>query len=163
MRKRGRFKIVLCASLLTLGLFSIDHHYQPNIQILDSNEAFASYSEGLVYIGDEDYIDSLDFVQDSDILVCDERLSKDPNIKIIDSYKLTDKDLCNEVLEILCEYEKENPTEWDRSMTSMRLEWFCHNFSYNASNEVTRTKDVDLNNDDEQKYFHPWVNKILKL
>ena len=163
MRKRGRFKIVLCASLITLGLYSIDHKYNPQIEILDANEAFASYSEGLVYIGDEDYINSCDCLNEGDILVCDARLADDPNMRIIDSYKIIDKDIRNEILEILEEYEKENPTDWDRSLTSMRLEWFCHNFSYCVSNETDRAKDVDLNNEDEKKYLFPVFNKILKL
>ena len=162
MKKRGKFKIILCASLLTVGLCSIDYTYHPNIEILDSNEAFASYSAGLVYIGDEDYLGSVE-CGEGDILVCDSRDSDDPNMKIIDSYKVTDKDLRNEILEILQAYEEEYPSDWDRSISSMRLEWFCHNFSYCVSNETKRAKDVDLNNKDEQIYSLPCVNKLLKL
>jgi hypothetical protein len=162
MKKHGKLKIIICASVLTLGFFSIDHQYHPNIEILDYNEAFASYSEGLVYIGDEDYLDSI-IPCDGDILVCDERDSDDPNMKIIDSYKVQDKDLRNEILEILEEYEREYPSDWDRSIEAMRLEWFCHNFSYCVNNETKRAKDVDLNNEEEEIYSLPIVNKLLKL
>ena len=163
MKKRGKWKIVLYASILSLSFFSIDHEYHPQVKILHANEAFAQYSEGLVYIGSKYYIDHLDNVKSGDVLVYDQRYLSDQNMKILSSYEITNKDSRNEVLEILMAYEQEYPTGWDRTIESMRLEWLLHNFSYCVSNETNRAKDVDLNSKDEEIYHHPIVNKLLKL
>ena len=69
-----------------------------------------------------------------------------------------DAEIRNEILEILQEYERQFPSDWDRTTESMRLEWLMHNLSYRFDYQPGRTESVDLNNNDEGKYD----NKILQ-
>ena len=84
-------------------------------------------------------------------------------MKIITSYTITDKNIRNEILEVLCRYEELHPSPWDRSIESMRLEWLAHNISYLFHNQRHRTADVDLDNNDEKYYKKSIFNKILKI
>lgn len=147
--------------VLILG-FPYKHKYKSNYKILDNSEAFASYSDGLIYIGDKDYINSLS-VNDCDILVIDERNSIDPNMIICDSYKIKNKDIRNDVLEVLCYYEEMYPSNWDRSIESMRFEWFCHNMAYYFDYKTDDSKEVDLNNADEDKYDKKVLRRIFRI
>ena len=53
-------------------------------------------------------------------------------------------------------YEQECPSEWQRSIESMRREWQVHNLFYSFSFKTKNTGDVDLNNEDEDIY-----NRVL--
>lgn len=140
------------------------HNYKPNYKILGKGEeAYASYSNGLVYIGDKEFLDNLHDLNENDVLVLDHRYGDDPNMEIYNSYIFNDKDIRNEILEIICCYEKEYPSEWDRSIESMRLEWFCHNISWYFNYKTDHTSEVDLDNDDEVKYDQKILSRILKL
>ena len=165
MNKKKRNKI-LCASAACLVLVGYlnKKSYHPNCEILDEeNGAFASYSNGLVYIGDEEYLNSLQNVSSNDILIRDERNEQDPNMAVLNSYNITNKEIRNEILEIMCYYEIMNPSDWDRSIESMRLEWFCHNVGYYLNYEVDRTEEVDLNNNDEKKYDNEVLRRVLRI
>lgn len=140
------------------------HKYNPNYCILEENaDAYASYSNGLVYIGDENYINSLKNVNPNDVLIIDERNLSDPNMLICNSYVIDNKDLRNEILEIICSYEKDHPSNWDRTIESMRFEWFCHNVSHFFNYRTDRTSEVDLNNKDEDKYNQKVLSRIFKI
>ena len=93
----------------------------------------------------------------------DERDDDDPNFKIYNSCRITNKDERNEILEILCQYEKDYPSNWNRTIESLRLEWFAHNFFYFFDYQTHRTTDVDLNNGDEKIYDNSLLRRILKL
>lgn len=147
--------------VLLLTTWLSKHKYKTNYEILDE-EAFAKYSNGLVYIGDEEFINSID-ANDGDILIIDERTSSDPNMIICNSCDITDKDIRNEILEIICCYEEMYPSKWERSIESMRLEWLCHNMSYYFNYKTDETSEVDLNNEDEDKYDNKILNRILKI
>ena len=166
MEKKTKKKI-LCASAACLVLVGYLNKktYHPNCEILcEENGAFASYSNGLVYIGDEEYLDGLQNISPNDVLIRDERNDKDdPNIAILNSYNITNKEIRNEILEIVCYYEIMNPSDWDRSIESMRLEWFCHNVGYYFNYKTDHTEEVDLNNADEKKYDHEVLRRILRL
>ena len=154
-------KIILISLILIIGerYYNNEYKYKEEYEILEDNDAFAKYNDGLVYIGSKWYLESLDNVEENDILVIDSRKDEIPNMIICDSYKIKDIKTRNEVLEILSIYEEHNPSNWNRSMTSMRLEWFCHNISYYLNHETERTRSVDLDNEDEEKY-NP--KKVLK-
>lgn len=153
-------KIILISLILIIGerYYNNEYKYKNEYEILEDNDAFARYNDGLIYIGSKWYLNSLD-TEENDILVIDSRKDPVPNMVICDSYKIKDIKTRNEILEILDIYEKQNPSNWNRSMTSMRIEWFCHNMSYYLNHETERTKSVDLDNDDEEKY-NP--KKVLK-
>ena len=163
-RKKKAIGISAGAFVLAMLAYLYKHQYKPNYQILDKCEGpYASYSCGFVYIGDKEYLNSLEGLSLNDILVLDERDQKDPNIEIYNSYIINDKDIRNEILEIICCYENEYPSEWDRSIESMRLEWFCHNVSWYLNYKTDRTSEVDLNNKDEERYDQKVLSRILKL
>ena len=79
-----------------LGIFLVlvvsylkDHKYEPEYKIINSDEDnfCAEYPDGCIYIGDDDYLDSIN-TNDGDVLVEDLRIGKDPNMCIHDSYKI---------------------------------------------------------------------------
>ena len=158
-------KLALIGALaILLTYHSIDYQYHPTYEILEEQEdAFATYSEGRIFIGNGKFLKSLTDVNDKDILILDERNKEDPNFKIFNSASITNKNIRNEILEVLCRYEECFPSRWDRTIESMRVEWFMHNLSYFFEYQRNRTTDVDLNNNDENYYNNPILRKILKL
>ena len=160
--------------LIAVGIFIIvvtgynkEYKYNPNYEIIEEEDekAFARYSRGKVYIGTKKEILSFfDEIKEDDIIVLDQRNNIiDPNMKIISSYKIHDKEIRNEILEIICKYEEKHPSNWDRTIEAMRLEWFMHNVSYYLNHQTNRTGDVDLNNNDEKYYKNKIIGKILKI
>jgi len=165
--KKIKKKLLAISTALVLltAYSSIDHLYQPNYEIVEENPSgpFGCYSCGYIYIGSLTYLKSLTDITENDILVLDQRYKADPNMKIFSSYRITDKDLRNEILEVLCRYEECYPSPWNRSIESMRLEWLMHNLSYYINNEPNRAGDVDLNNNEEEYYNNPVLRKIFKI
>ena len=129
----------------------------------EENGPFAEYSDGYIYIGDENYINSLENTNSCDILVIDERDKLDPNMVICDSCVIKDKDTRNDILEVLCCYEEMYPSNWDRSVESMRFEWFCHNAAYYVNYKVDDSSEVDLNNNDEDKYNNKVLSRVFRI
>ena len=82
---------------------------------------------------------------------------------ICDSCRIKDKDIRNEVIEVLCKYEEMYPSNWDRSIESMRFEWFCHNAAYYVNYKVDDSSEVDLNNKDEDKYDNKILRRIFRI
>lgn len=165
-KAKKRLLAISAAILIGTTYYNTDHVYHPTYEIIDDadDKAFGSYSKGKIYIGSLNFLESLENLNEDDILVQDQRFSyKNPNLKIFSSYRITDKEQRNEILEVLCEYEDCYPSPWDRSIESMRVEWAMHNFSYYLDNHRERTTDVDLNNEDEEKYDSDIARKILKL
>ena len=163
---KNRKKIYIGTGVLVISILAYlyKHNYKPNYTILgDEYDAYARYSNGYVYIGDEDYLNSLENISPNDVLVLDERNLRDSNMAIYNSYVISNKDERNEILEILCEYEKEYPSNWDRSIESMRLEWFCHNICCYMNYKTDHTSEVDLNNNDEDTFNNKVLSRILKL
>ena len=148
--KNVKYVLILSASILTITAFHKEYEYHPEYEILSDDDAYAKYSNGNVYIGNEEYLANLQ-VNDNDILVLDERMTNN-NIKIYDSYKIDDANMRNEIICIIDEYERQNPTDWDRSVESMRCEWAVHNFFYDLNFKKSSTTDVDFENDEENRY-----------
>ncbi len=158
-----RRTLIVGALLALLSYHFIDFQDNPTYEIIEEcDEAFARYSKGKIYIGNKEYLNSLKCINENDILVEDLRDSKDPDFKIHNSYLVTDRNIRNEILTILLEYEQRYPSNWDRTIESMRLEWLAHNLSYIFNYELHRTADVDLNNEDEKLYDNTMLQKMLK-
>ncbi len=159
--------LAISASLvIATAYFGTDHVYHPNYEIIAENPtgAFARYRNGYIYIGNKTYLASLKNIQEGDILVEDQRFNQyDPNMKIYYSYQIDDKEIRNEIIEVLCKYEEYYPSPWNRTKESMRLEWYMHNVSYFFEHQPHRTRDVDLDNNEEEYYTDPLLSKILKL
>ena len=97
-------------------------------------------------------LDTIKNLGPNDVLVLDKRFSKDPNLKIIDSYKITNPVIREEIIDSLLMLESMEDTPWERSKVSLLREWYVHNILYDFSVETHRTTDVDLNNNDEKTY-----------
>lgn len=156
-------RIIYLGIIIVLGTaYCSEQKYDSEYQILEDNAAYASYEDGLIYIGDEEYIDSIT-PKSGDILVIDQRDGDDPNMKIRASFEIDDKTKRNSIIEVLQEYEKEYPSRWDRTTESMRLEWLIHNICYENNYKTERVQDVDLNNKDEEFYKNKILRKIFRL
>ncbi len=165
MNNKTKKKILIASAIIALATYhSIDYRYVSNYKIINSKEnGFATYSSGRIFVGDIEYLCSIKDKQESDIFVEDQRDFKDPNFKIYSSYLINDKRIRNEILEVLCIYEELHPSNWNRTIESMRVEWLIHNLSHFFNYEKKRTIDVDLNNNDEELYNKKIYRKILKL
>lgn len=168
MKKSLRNKLVIMVLLIMLAVFYIpDHQYESKeIQEIDyenDNIRCFNYSLGHIYIGSLSAIEELkNQVLENDILIIDYRGNIDPDMQVLDSYKMWNIDTINEVLEIMQFYEESDPSMWNRSLSSMRNEWEMHNYSYIFNHDKDRTRDVDLNNDDEEKYDSEILRKLLR-
>ncbi len=164
-KKKWRRRMLIAGMTLSLLAYGgYEHVYVPQYEIMDeTHQEFACYSQGRIFIGNRRFLIGLKDLKEGDILVLDQRNNSDPNMKIISSYQITDKNVRNEILEVLCRYEEMYPSDWDRTIESMRLEWFWHNMSYDFNHQTNRTKDVDLDNNDQDIYDNDILRRILKI
>lgn len=137
-------------------------NYDTNYQLLEDNQAFAKCNCGTVYIGNKKFLKSIP-EEDNIILVEDRRRTDEPNMIIYNSCGICSKEDRNDILEILQEYERQDPTNWDRTIDSMRLEWLMHNISYDLNIEHNRTTSVDLDNEDEAKYSSKILQYLFRV
>ena len=163
MNKRKLKALALAASLAFLGVPSYEGKQVSNYEIIEEskNKAFARYRRGLVYIGNEKFLSKVK-VNENDILVLDCRNAPDPNMKIISSYLISDDRDRREILEILLKYEEKYPSAWNRTLSSMLVEWYVHNLMHFWGYELDRTTDVDLSNADEVVYYDVLKKIIIK-
>lgn len=148
----GYKKRLIAIMILCMSLACSKNEYKVNTENNDIFDDSIDYDIGKVYIGNQSYLDSLDNTSNTDILVLDQRENNDPNIKIIDSYKINNLEEMDYILNEIIKYEKNNPSEWSRTIKSMKNEWMIHNLSYYLNYKIDHSKDVDLNNNDEDKY-----------
>ena len=169
MKKKFKYKNLIIASsivLLSLPLTFKDRLYNPEINVIEESDdqSFGSYSNGIVYIGPEEEIKKIkDKVNPEDILIYDERFMMDPNFKILNSYRISSPEERNEILLLLEEYEKLYPSNWNRTLESLRNEWEIHNILFSFNFQLNHTTDVDLDNRDELVYRSKYLTKILEM
>ena len=152
-------------ALITAFFITLSAHmaYEPKSEytILEDAPAYATYSGGDIYIGKyrsdfpEEYCEG-------DVYVLDERKGNNPDMKICNSHLVHNPKHRKEILEVLCHYEDCDPSEWDRTLDSMRLEWTVHNLSYLIGYDLKSSRDVDLDNADEEYYDNKILVKLLK-
>ena len=161
--RRKKIVIFLLAALLISPKFAKCHEYIPEFSIIEEGDAYGKYRNGYVFIGNRKFIESIkDMVGDQDILVLDDRDSDDPDMMIYNSYRIQSLDERDDILHILQMYESQYPSEWERSIESMRTEWTVHNLFYNLNMKTTHTTDVDLNNNDEELFGNKVLQFLLK-
>ena len=166
MRKNSKNVLVyLMALLVSLSLF---HNKGKKKEIYNftndtSYTMYGTYKRGNVYICDSLLnVDKVyEVCSENDVVVVDQTECKDPNMKIVSSYKITDKEEMIEILNVIKEYCKNKGKNWDRSIYSMENEWIVHNICSNLSIKKDRTDDVDLNNSDEKLYNSKIIGKML--
>lgn len=121
---------------------------------IKSDVPFATYDNQEIYIGNQRYIEKINDDNSTNIYIIDDRENTDPNMVICDSHKIKqEKEMLN-ILKILLEYEKKYPSNWDRTITSMKREWIIHNICYLLNIKIESSENVDLNNADEEKYLY---------
>ena len=174
-KKKRLLAISTLSTLLALSIYAsyereyeLSYHvYYENTYPLDKYPEecipFGSYSKGDVYIGDEEYIElAKGYAKEDDVLIIMGEQNGDPNATILSSHEIKDKEDRNDILHILKAYDYNNPSEWERTIESMRVEWEIHNMLYNLGIERERTQDVDLDNSEEKKYSNQLLRKLIK-
>lgn len=163
MKKSLRKKIYLIGTFLFLLSCNTEKDYSSKIFL--NSYAFSRYQGGNIYIGDYSYLmDCFPFYEEGDIFVLDQRGKIDnPTLKVYFSYKIIDKDDRSDIIDSILQYEEKNPSMWNRSRDSMKLEWYMHNLSYLFHHRRDRTMDVDFDNMDEELYDKKMLVKILNL
>lgn len=134
-----------------------DRNYSYELSSAES-ESFASYGKYNLYFGSEK---DLNCYMDNPCNICivDGRFGKNPNFRICDSFRITnDEDMFN-ILAVLLEYEKENPSDWNRTIEGLQIEWVAHNMSYEYGLLRDRSGSVDLDSRDAILY----EDKLIKL
>ncbi len=167
MKKRTKIVITsLSLAALMFTYYNIDYKYTPKYEIVgyvDCVKPYATYSLGKVYIiKNEDLIDKIT-LSENDVIIIDQREDDNPNMRIMASCNITNKDARNEIIEIIQEYNRKYPSNWNRTNESLRLEWFVHNFLYDFDYKLDHTTDVDLDNKDEDYFNKPFFNHLIKI
>lgn len=164
--KRGL--VIVGLSLLLLNFSHEEKHYVSKIRINEDIEEddityFAEYNLGKVYICDPKDVSKVKrLLDENDILVIDKRCTDNPDMCIYNSCEIDDSQTIVDVLCILEEYERINPTDWNRSFKSMYNEWLVHNMFYSINIRKDSTAHVDLDNDDEKLFDSSILYKILR-
>lgn len=130
---------------------NIDIIYNDYYEI-NSLVPFASYKNTNIYITKNKGIHKNNNNNINNVYIVDQRYLKDPNMIISSSSKIRDKNEMNIILDIILEYERRYPSNWNRSKESMYNEWLFHNICYDLYIQRFRTIEVDLNNEDEKVY-----------
>ena len=110
MTKKGKKRVIALSAAFVM-LFYI--HYTRNHRRKETcfviNKGNITYSGGTIYIGNKKYIESLGEVEPGDVRVIDERRSEDPNMKVLDSYKIIRPSVRNEIIDALLYFPLSNP------------------------------------------------------
>ena len=164
-KKRKNVLIYLMALLVSLSLY---HNKNKKKEMFDTNDdktysVYGNYSKGKVYICDSMYDANkvYEVCDENDVVVVDQTEFTDPNMKIVSSYKITDKQDMIQILNVIKDYCKNKDCNWNRSIYSMQNAWIVHNICSNMAIKRNSTNDVDLNNGDENLYNSKIVGKIV--
>ena len=167
MKKRTKIVITsLSLAALLFTYYNIDYKYQPKYEIVgyvNSIKPYARYSLGDVYIIKDKKLINEITLSTNDVIIIDERDDDNPNMHIMSSCNITDKNARNEIIEIIQEYNREYPSNWKRTNVSLRLEWYVHNLLYDLDYKLDHTTDVDLDNKDEDYFNKPFFNHLIKI
>jgi len=138
--------------------YSLNSSYEQDNPI----QPYACLEIGDIYIGKACDIKQLDCqIRENNIIIIDQKLSDDPNIKILDSHQITNTSEMASVIGVIQEYNREYPSNWHRSTLSLVNEWKVHNICSDLAFMPLHTDDVDLNNGDEYLYKSKLLSKIL--
>lgn len=152
--------LILSSYILLFDLTKKDATYIPDYEIVDDNYIYGKYAYGNIYIVNNDDFNKINPTL-TDIIVIDERCERD-NMKIISSYVVRDSQIQQDILNVMLEYEKQYPTPWERSLDSMKLEWYMHNIAYALHWQTKRAKDADFETREEKRYNDPVLKYIFK-
>lgn len=150
IRKKAAFLVILY-NLMIYKYFNEfnknDLVYYPDYCQENINPYARCDGRDVYIVNDEEFI----IPSSNCIKVIDSRNDGDPDMKIVDSYSINDLREMRNILMVLKKYESDFPSNWNRSILSMEYEWILHNICYRFGYERISTKDVDLNNNDENR------------
>lgn len=167
MKKPNRKNVLiyLIALLVSFSLFKNRNNKKEIIDLTDNKtySVYGTYSRGKIYICDSMHdAECASLVcAENDVIVVDQTELNDPNMKIVSSYKITNRQEMIEILNVIKKYCMNKECNWDRSISSMQNEWIVHNICSNMAIKRERTDDVDLNNSDENLYNLKIIGKML--
>lgn len=94
-----------------------------------------------------------DISSNYDVVIIDETNVKDPNIKIVDSYKINNIEEMLNIIDEIIAYSKENNVNgWDRNKYGMFVEWMLHNMAYYVGFFTENSRNVDFSVSEEKFY-----------
>ena len=93
------------------------------------------------------------------VVVYDKRSAENPNMKILNSYRITNTNHQNEIAQLMLDYNDNNPVDpaWSRTLDSLVNEWKIHNTAYRFWYKRGQTADCDFDNADEGKTFWDYI------
>lgn len=162
MKTSIKKKIIIILSLYLAAILSPKTNNNQNIDFKTKESiTYTEYSKGKVYISNYDTISKIYDEKSSDVYIIDQRNIQDSNIEIMDSYKIKSKQQMEEIINIILEYDRINPSLWNRSYYSLLNEWQIHNICYLFNYDEISTRHVDLDNEDETKYNSKELTRFL--
>lgn len=167
MKKKSKKNILVYLSALLVALsLSQSKHKKSEIETDTKDKLYeicGTYNRGNIYVCKA--LTNVDKVyevcNENDVVVVDQCDLKDPNMKIVSSYKITDKEEMKQILNAIKDYCNDKHPNFERSIKSMQNEWIVHNICSNLSIKRDHTDDVDLNNGDESLYNSKIIGKIV--
>ena len=99
------------------------------IEIEEECDMEYTYENGHIYFCTSDLeLEKLcETCEETDVIVLDQRINVDPNMKIIKSYKINNQKEMIQILEVIKQYCNNHKSNWNRSIESMYNEWKIHN------------------------------------
>lgn len=163
MKINNKRKIIILLSIYLALLLSpkVKSDSKNNEIIHENNYSYINYDDKKIIIVNKDYFDYVYDKESNNIYIIDYRNNKNSNFEIVESYKISNKSEMEEIINMLLEYEKENPSNWNRSFNSMLNEWQIHNICHYFGYDIESTEHVDLDNNDENKYKSKVLSKLL--
>lgn len=123
---------------------------------------YATYKNGNVYIiNSKEDLNNIHY-NENDIIIIDNRENED--MIILDSYKIDDANIRNQIIDIILDYTEKYPTEikWQRTKDSLLNEWYVHNVLYDLNLYRDHTEDVDFENKEEERYKFKIFKRNIK-
>ena len=88
----------------------------------------------------------------NNVTIIDERNILDPNVEVLNSYKINDIFKMMDIINEIIKYEEINPSNWDRNKYGMFAEWTIHNMAYNLGFFTESSASVDFSSFEENFY-----------
>ena len=172
-KKKNKIKLKIIAgsliSVLTLNTIRLINN-EANItslpikyyQTYEDDYKYATYKNGDVYIIDSRKDLGNISYNDNDIIIIDYRENED--MIIMDSYKIDDVNIRNQIIDIRFHYTEKYPTDmkWQRTRDSLLNEWYVHNILYDLHLYRDHTEDVDFENNEEEDYSLFFFKRKIK-
>ena len=117
--------------------------------------------QGYVYIVTESQLYLMENREKNVVVILDKRTSFDPNMQVLDSYRIIKTSQQREIAQLMLSYNTSNPVNpaWSRTLGSLVEEWQLHNFAYFWGIKRSQTADCDFNNADEDMGFWDFVGR----